>query len=306
MAIAVSIESIPPLLMASVRFLIAGAILYAIMVRRGDREGDRPTRAHWKSAWIIGTALLLGGNGFVVMAEQSVPTGIAALVIASVPLWLAFGDRLVFGQRLSWPAVLGLGIGFAGVALLVGQAAAGNVDPRGLGMLLAASLLWAAGSLYSRRAPLPKRPLVGAGMEMIAGGLSLLVASALSGEFGRLEVSSITFESAAGLAYLIVFGSWVGFTAYVWLLQNASVSLTGTYAFVNPVIAVLLGWAILGEAVTARTLVAGGVIVIGVALIVTARPAKPLPGEVAGGPAVRGRRRWRLRWLRARQPELQP
>jgi len=205
---------------------------------------------------------------------------------------------------LVWPAVVGLGIGFAGVGLLVGQAAAGNVDPRGIAMLLAASMLWAAGSLYSRRAPLPRRPLVGAGMEMIAGGFSLLIAGALSGEFAQLDLSAISFESVVGLVYLIVFGSWVGFTAYVWLLQNASVSLTGTYAFVNPVIAVLLGWGILGEAVTSRTLVAGGVIVLGVALIVTARPAKPLPGEAAG-PAIKPRR-WRLRSLRARQAEISP
>jgi drug/metabolite transporter (DMT)-like permease len=286
LAIRVAVRTIPPLMMGSIRFLLAGGILYLFAVRRGDRAGDRPTATHWRSAFIIGTALLLGGNGLVGYAEQRVPSGIAALLIATVPLWLAIGDRLRYGTRLSWQTVLGLAIGFGGVILLVGQSGAGKIDSLGAAALVAASLFWAAGSLYSRGAPLPRRPLVGTGMEMIAGGLVLAVVSVATGELGRLDLNSVSGESVLGLIYLIVFGSWVGFTAYIWLLRNARTSLVGTYAFVNPVVAVLLGWWLLGETITARTALAGGVIVVGVALIVTATRPQRSGDAVAGEPCA--------------------
>lgn len=280
LAIRVAVRTIPPLMMGAVRFLIAGGILYLVSIRRGDRVEDRPTAMHWRSAFIIGTALLLGGNGLVSFAEQRVPSGIAALLIATVPLWLAIGDRVRYGSRLSWQTVVGLAIGFGGVILLVSQSGAGKVDSLGAAALVAASVFWAAGSLYSRRAPLPRRPLVGTGMEMLAGGVVLAVVSLATGELSRLDLSGVSGESILGLAYLIVFGSWVGFTAYVWLLRNTRTSLVGTYAYVNPVVAVLLGWALLGEAVTGRTLLAGAVIVVGVALIVTSR--SPTRSDEAG------------------------
>ncbi|HVM11891.1 MAG TPA: EamA family transporter [Actinomycetota bacterium] len=287
LAIRVGVRTIPPLLMASARFLVAGTILYLIVRRRDPR---RLSSQHWRSAFLIGGALLLGGNGLVSIAEQSVPSGIAALIIASVPLFLASGDRVFFGKRLSWVAVVGLVVGFAGVALLVGQSVGGRFDLGGMLLLIGASISWASGSLYARAAPQPDNPVLGAAMQMMAGSLILVVVAGLTGEFARLDLGGISLESFLGLVYLIVFGSWVGFVAYVWLLKHVSVSLVGTYAYVNPVVAVLLGWAILGEAVTARTLVAGGIVIIGVALIVAAREPKPLAGDPAGAkPPVRHR-----------------
>jgi drug/metabolite transporter (DMT)-like permease len=276
LAIRVVVRTMPPFLTASVRFLVAGAILYAIAVRRGDREGDRPTRAQWVAATIIGGSLLLGGNGLVMFAEQSVPSGIAALIIASVPLWFAVLDRMVFGKRLSWPAVLGLAIGFGGLAMLLNPTG-GRLDPAGVAALVVASISWAGGSLYARHATLPRRPLVGTGMEMLAGGVLLALVAAVRGEFGQLDLATVSIQSVFGLAYLIVFGSLVAFAAYVWLLRVTRTTLVSTYAYVNPVVAVFLGWAILDERITVGTLVAGAIIVVAVALIVSARPAKQRP-----------------------------
>jgi drug/metabolite transporter (DMT)-like permease len=269
LAIRVVVGTMPPFLAASVRFLLAGAILYAVAVRRGDREGDRPNRAQWLAATIIGGSLLVGGNGLVMFAEQSVPSGITALIIASVPLWFAVIDRIVFRRRLSWPAVLGLAIGFGGLALLVNPTG-GRLDPAGVAALLVASLSWAGGSLYARHATLPKRPLVGTGMEMLAGGVLLALVAAVRGEFARFDVAAVSLESALGLVYLIVFGSLVAFAAYVWLLRVTRTTLVSTYAYVNPVVAVFLGWAVLAEPITAWTLVAGGIIVVA-----ASAPAEP-------------------------------
>jgi drug/metabolite transporter (DMT)-like permease len=281
LAIRVVVRTMPPFLSASIRFLVAGALLYAFAIRRGDRDGDRPGRAQWLAATVIGGSLLLGGNGLVMWAEQTVPSGIAALIIASVPLWMALLDRLVFGKRLSWLAVLGLAVGFGGLVLLVNPAG-GRIDPAGAAALVVASLSWAAGSLYARHAPLPKRPLVGTGMEMLAGGMLLAFVGAARGEFAQLDSAAVSLESVLGLGYLIVFGSLVAFAAYVWLLRVTRTTLVSTYAYVNPVVAVFLGWAVLAEPITAGTLVAGAIIVVAVALIVSARPAKqssPSPEE---------------------------
>jgi drug/metabolite transporter (DMT)-like permease len=276
LAIRVVVRTMPPFLAASARFLLAGAVLYAVTVRRGDREGDRPTRAQWVAAAIIGGSLLVGGNGLVMFAEQTVPSGITALIIASVPLWFAVIDRIVFRRRLSWPAVLGLAIGFGGLALLVNPTG-GRLDPAGVAALVVASLSWAGGSLYARHATLPKRPLVGTGMEMLAGGVLLALVAAVRGEFARFELAAVSLESALGLVYLVVFGSLVAFAAYVWLLRVTRTTLVSTYAYVNPVVAVFLGWAILDEPITMWTLIAGAIIVVAVALIVSARPARERP-----------------------------
>jgi drug/metabolite transporter (DMT)-like permease len=281
LAIRVADRTIPPFLMGGVRFLIAGGLMYAWAIRRGDRLGDRPTARQWLSATIIGGFLLLGGNGAVVWAEQHNPSGVTALLIATVPLWLALLDRLAFGKRLPALAVGGLVIGFGGVILLVGGKSAGRFHLAEVIVTLGGALLWAVGSLYARRAHLPSRPLVGTGMEMIAGGALLTVAGAVTGELGRVHISHISGESGLGFLYLIIFGSWIGFSSYVWLLRVAPVSLVGTYAYVNPVVAVLLGWAILSEAVAGRTLVAGAIILMGVALIILARPETP--GDPAEG-----------------------
>lgn len=289
LAIAVVVETFPPFLSAAIRFLVAGVLLYAWAIRRGDREGDRPTLRQWRAAAIVGGALLLGGNGMVVWAEQTVPSGIAALLVGTVPLWMALIAGALLRERMAWREVLGIVVGFGGVALLVGPIGGGGTfDPWGVAAVLFASISWASGSLYARRAPLPTRPLVGTAMEMIAGGLVLTLAAALTGELGRVEWAEISLASWVGTAYLVVFGSLVGFAAYAWLLRVAKTSLVATYAYVNPVIAVLLGWAILREPVTVRTLVAGLVIVGAVALIVSSRSeqGEEEPSGELGGPAV--------------------
>jgi drug/metabolite transporter (DMT)-like permease len=277
LAIRETILTIPPLLSASIRFLIAGGILYAITVRQGDRTGDRPTARQWGAATIIGGLLLLGGNGGVVWAEQHVATGVVALIIAMTPIWLAVLDRIVFGRRLPAIAVAGLVLGFGGLILLIGGAGEGRVSVAGITVAILGDLAWAVGSLYARSARLPRRPLVGTGMEMLMGGLLLGVAGLVTGEAAKFHPSQFSAESLLGLAYLIVFGSWIGFVAYVWLLRNAPTSLVSTYAYVNPVIAVFLGWLFLDEVIRARTLAAAGIIVVGVALIIWSRrgPTEP-------------------------------
>lgn len=288
LAIRVAVRTIPPLMSASVRFLIAGALMYAWAIRRGDRTGDRPTAVHWRSAFVIGTLMLFGGNGVVSLAEQTVPSGITALMIATVPLWLVLMARFALGERVTWRESLGIFVGFGGAALLAQPAFAGRLDLLGLVLLLVASISWAAGSLYTRRAPLPDRPLVGIGMEMIAGGLVLAVVSVAAGELGDLELSSISLESLVGLGYLIVGGSLIGFASYVWLLRVARTSLVATYAYVNPVVAVFLGWLILSERITVQTLIAGGVIIAAVAIIVSAQGAKASGGEPGATPEPAG------------------
>ena len=290
LGIDLAVRTIPPFLMASARFLIAGALLYAWAIRRGDRT-DRPTARHWLSAFLIAAPMLAVGNAAVGWAEQTLDTGTASLIIASVPLWMAVLDRVFYAQRLARAVVLGLVIGFAGVGLLVAPGGAGGAGSRAAFVLVFSSLAWASGSLYSRQALLPQRPQVAAAMQMLAGGLILVVVAAVSGELGRAHPEAISLESWLGLAYLVAVGSLLGFTAYMWLLRAAPTSLVATYAYVNPVVAVLLGTAVLGEPLTWRTLVGGGIIVASVALIVrTPRRdpetvVEPRPAAVA----VRGR-----------------
>jgi drug/metabolite transporter (DMT)-like permease len=226
------------------------------------------------------------GNGGVSWAQQTVPSGIAAIVIATIPLWVVVLDRVFFGARLSWVAALGVGVGFAGVAVLVNPTAPDRIDPAGGIALLVAAACWATGTLLSRGQRLTVPPLVGAGMQMLCGGIALVAAGLATGELD--DVATPSLKSALALAYLVVFGSLLAFSAYVWLLRNARVSLVATYAYVNPVVAVILGSLFLDEAVTTRTLVAGGVIVAAVALIVSARPA---PAGAPDRPTLRARAR---------------
>ncbi|MFN2589910.1 MAG: EamA family transporter [Actinomycetota bacterium] len=286
LAIKVAIDSIPPLLMAAVRFVLAGGLLLAWAVPRGGAAADPIGWRQWVAAAIVGGALLLGGNGGVVLAEErGVPTGIVALIVATVPLWMAVMDRVVTSTRLPTVAVVGLVLGFAGLALLVAGRSSGNTDLIGVGFVLTASFLWAAGSIYARRSALPKRAFVASGMELLCGGILLAVAGIISGELSRVHPRDITGDSVLALVYLIFIGSIVAYSAYVWLLGNAPLRLAGTYAYVNPVVAVFLGWAILSEPITARTLVASAVILIGVALIVTARPvAEPVAPPTDAAP----------------------
>jgi drug/metabolite transporter (DMT)-like permease len=284
LAIRVSNETLPPLIAAGLRFFVAGAVLYAVTVRRGDVEGDRLTRANWFAAGLVGAGLVAGGNGLVVLAEVTLPSGIIALIIALVPLWMALVDRVLLRHRVGWITTFGLLLGFGGAALLIGVAAFDAGAPLS-GMLIGvlASLSWTSGSLYSRNAPLPKRPLVGAGMEMMIGGAILVVAGVLRGELPLVRFEDFSAASLLALMYLVTIGSWVGFTSYVWLLRNARTSLVSTYAYVNPVVAVFLGWLILHETVTIRTIAAGAVILIAVAIIIStggaARRDEPVENE---------------------------
>ncbi|MEO8294828.1 MAG: EamA family transporter [Gemmatimonadota bacterium] len=276
LAIRFAIATIPPLLMAGVRFLIAGIILYIWSRARG---APKPERIHWRSATIVGGLLLLGGNGAVVWAEQRVPSGLTALVVAIVPVWIALMEWLrPGGRRPGWQVAGGLGLGTLGLVLLAspGDAALGaRIDLIGAAVLVLATLSWAAGSMKAKHSPLPASPLLGTGMEMIMGGILLVIGGTVLGEFGDLHVSLISTKSALSMLYLILFGSLVGFTSYVWLLRVSSPTRAATYAYVNPVVAVFLGWALASEAITLRTILAAAVIVGGVVLITSARSGSP-------------------------------
>ncbi len=279
-----AIETLPPFLMAGARFLVAGGVLYCVATLGG---APRPTWAQWGAAALVGGLLLLGGNGAVVWAEQSVPSGLAALLVAMAPLWMAVLDWVrPGGVRPSNGVALGLGLGFAGVILLVGPdelIGGGRVDPIGAGVLMLGSLSWAAGSIYSRHGQRPASPLLGSGMQMLAGGALLLLVGSATGEWVGFDYRAVSLRSLASLGFLIAFGSLVGFTAYIWLLRVTTVARASTYAYVNPAVAVFLGWALAGEALTLRTLLAAGVIVAAVVVITThqARQAAAARPEAA-------------------------
>ena len=272
LAIRVAVETIPPLTQSAVRFLIAGALLYAATIRSGDAAGDRPGRREWRDAAIIGGLLLAGGNGLLAIGEQTVPSGIAALIIATLPLWVAILGRIFFGVHLTRTIVAGTVIGFAGVVVLVWPTGgSGGLDPFGVAVVLLSPVFWATGSLFSRTAHVPRRPLVGTAMQMLAGSAVLFVLAVATGDIFQVRFAEITTASLAAVGYLILVGSLVGYTAYIWLLRVAPISLVSTYAFVNPVIAVLLGALVLAEPLEPRTLAAGAIIVLAVAVIVRAR-----------------------------------
>lgn len=276
--IAVMIETMPPLLAAGVRYATAGVLMLGALVvyarLRRDREPlERPNRAHWRSALIIGTLLLLGGNGGVVLAELLIPSGIAAVLIAMVPIWLSVFDAVLTRRRPSGLVIGGLAAGIVGVAvLLVPMEGVKGLDPLGVGLCVVAEISWAAGSLYARRAPLPRSLVMTTGMQMLAGGLVLVLAGSLLGEIGRTDVSEFSLRSIVAIAYLVIFGSIVAFTAYSWLLSNVPVSTVGTYAYVNPIVAVALGAIFLSEPITLRTLVATALILGAVVAMVSGRP----------------------------------
>jgi drug/metabolite transporter (DMT)-like permease len=272
LAIRLAIETMPPLLMAGTRFTVAGLLLFAWARTRGGAPA--PTRRQWGAAALMGVLLLACGNGGVSWSEQRVASGLAALLVALVPLWTVLLEWARPGGRRPAAAVLvGLALGLGGVALLVAPGSTGGrgVDPVGALVLLGATLAWSIGSVSARRLPLPSSPLMATALEMLAGGAALLVAGLAGGEGRALHLAAITPRSLLALGYLVVFGSLVAFTAFVWLLRVRPAGRVATYAFVNPAVAVLLGWAVLGEALAARTLVAAAVIVAGVALITTAQ-----------------------------------
>jgi drug/metabolite transporter (DMT)-like permease len=294
LGIAVAIETLPPLLMAAARFLLAGALLYALSTRFGDGEDDPVGRRQWLAALGTGGALFMVGNGGVVWGQQTVASGIAALLIATVALWIVVLDRVLFGRRLTRRELVGLLVGFGGLAVLVDPS--GGVDPAGAAVLAVAAVGWATGSLLSRGAALPRRPLVAASLQMLAGGVLLAVAGVVTGELSEVDLGAASQRSVAAFAYLVLFGSLLAFSAYAWLLRATRTSLVATYAYVNPVVAVGLGWLFLDEEITARTLLAGGVIVAGVALIIgTPGPAESESASARPGGRVAHRRAGRIR-----------
>jgi drug/metabolite transporter (DMT)-like permease len=275
---------LPPLVSAGLRFCFAGVLVLAVTVRRPAADGlpDPLGPRQWAAAAVVGVALLLGGNGMVSIAERRVASGPAAVIIATVPIWATLIAATLGREAVRARQAVGLTLGFAGVAVLVVGSGGGRLDAVGVIELVVAALSWSAGSVWSRTAPLVRRPLVMTGMEMLCGGIGCLVAGVVTGELSSVHLSQVPVKSWVSLGYLIVFGSMVAYTAYVWLLGNAPLSLVTTYAYVNPLVAVLLGVLLLGERFTARTGVATVVIVAGVALIVS-RPR----GEraAARGPA---------------------
>ena len=290
LAIRFAVESMPPFLAAGFRFLIAGAVLYAFRRLRGD---PTPLRIEWRSAAIVGLFLLVGGNGGVMWAEQRVASGIASLMIASVPLWMALLDSLRPGGRRpnSW-VVVGVLAGFAGILVLIGPAQLigieGEVDLLGALVLLLAAFFWAVGSLYNRGARLPDSPLLATGMEMLVGSLGLLILGSVTGEWGQLDIAAISTRSWLGFAFLVVFGSWVGFASYIWLLRVAPTMLVSTYAYVNPLVAILLGSLLAGEELTARVLLAAVFILGSVVLITLKQPAIMKSAPVQNTPSSSG------------------
>jgi len=297
LGIRIAVETLPPFLMAGTRFIVAGMLLLAWL---SWTRKVRPTPRQWRDNAIAGALLLLGGNGLVAWAEQTIPSGIATLVISIGPVFMVLLDWLVLvaggdpgrGARPTIATFAGLALGLLGLALLVGPDIAGNSStPLGGGRVLGlvvACATWSLGSLYIRYARQPAEPLTGSALQMLTGGGWLLAAAWLHGDFAQFDGAAVTVRSVVAWAYLVVVGSLVGFTTYVWLMKVSTPARVSTYAYVNPVVAVFLGWLIAGERVSGRMLLAAAVIVAGVAIITlqrgrkraappvgTARPARP-------------------------------
>ena len=268
LAIRVADETMPPLLTSGVRFFIAGAIVYSVLLVRRGRATLRVTRPQVVSCALIGTLLVAGGNGLVMVGEVHVPSGVAALIIASVPLWVVLYRRLG-GERVAGGTLAGVAVGFAGVALLLLPGGTGG-HARFLSLLLVclAAPCWALGSYLSKRRVLPADPFLSTALQMMLGGGASLLAGAASGEAGHVGLGAFSGRSLVAFAYLIAIGSLVAFTAYVWVLQHAPISKVATYAYVNPVVAIFLGWAILSEHITATIVAGAAVVVASVATIV--------------------------------------
>jgi drug/metabolite transporter (DMT)-like permease len=272
LAIRFAVATIPPFLMGATRFLVAGGLLYLFRRSRGDPV---PSQREWRGAGIAGLFLLTLGNGGVAWAEQRIPSGAAALLIGTTPLWFVLLDWLRPGGKWpGWPVLLSVLVGFAGIILLVGPgqlSGSAQLDLIGTAAVIFATVAWAAGSIYGRSAVFPASPLMGTAAEMLVGGMGLLVLGTMTGEWSRLNLSQVAPSSLWGLAYLIVFGSWVAFSAYVWLLRVAPTPLVATYAYVNPVVAVFLGSVIANEPLYPRTLLAAAIIIGSVILTTLAR-----------------------------------
>lgn len=271
LAVRFGIESFPPLVLAGLRHFTAGLILYPLARLRSRQK---PTPANWRAAAMVGVLLLLFGNGTVCWSEQLLPSGITALIVGTVSLWMVLIEWVRPGGTRPTPRIfVGLILGFIGLGFLVGPAhigGSGRVSPLGTTVLVLGSLCWAAGSVFSRHIQLPRSPLLGAGMQSLVGGALLLLVSIFSGEAASFDMHRVSSRSMAALAYLIIFGSLIGFSAYTFLLRVAPPGRVGTYAYVNPVVAMFLGWLFAGESLTLRTVLAGAIILTAVILVITA------------------------------------
>ena len=270
LAIRVMVETVPPLLGAGARFTVAGAVMLGVLALH---RSVRPTRAQLLSALAVGL-LLPGANAVVSLAEQEVPSALAALLIASVPLWVLLMRR-ASGEPVSRAGVAAVLVGFAGVALLLrpGEQSEG-ASLLALGAVVLAAVMWASGSFASPRLRLPADPLVSTGWQMLLGGLVIVAAGLAAGEAPEFDLQAFSTRSVVALLYLVVFGSWLAYTAYAWLLQNAPISRVATYAYVNPVVAIILGYLILDEVITPITLIGAAIIVVSVALVVRIESAR--------------------------------
>jgi drug/metabolite transporter (DMT)-like permease len=272
LAIRYAVQTMPPLLMAGARFSVSGVMLYAWARARG---APRPTAVEWRVAVVTGVLMLCLGNGSVGWAEQRIPSALAALIVAVVPLWMVVFDwMLPGGERPTLSVIAGVVVGLGGLVVLVGPEHVdtnGPVDIVGALVLVAASMAWAFGSVYNSRGARPESATMSTGLQMLGGSVALVASGLALGEGHRASISQISAASWVGWLYLVTFGSLIGFTAYIYLLKEVSPAKASTYAYVNPVVAMLLGWAIAGEAITPRTLVAATIILGGVALITVAR-----------------------------------
>jgi drug/metabolite transporter (DMT)-like permease len=282
-----AVETIPPLLMMGVRHLIAGALLYGWVRWRGT---PAPKLREWLHPGLIGTLLFLGGHGSLAWAEQRVPSGIAALLVATLPMWIVILARVKGTERkLGGRALTGLILGFLGVTVLFGPDAwrhNGELNLMGAGAVLFGTFIWAAGTIYMRSVKMPESPVLSSAMQMLAGGASLMIAAVLTGEGGGFHLAAVTARSWLALAYLILFGSIIAFTAYSWLHMVASPSRVATYAYVNPVVAVLIGWALASEPVGVFTVIAMIVILVGVGLVNTGHREEHAPTQDVVGEEV--------------------
>jgi drug/metabolite transporter (DMT)-like permease len=301
LGIRIAVETMPPFLMAGVRFLVAGAIVAAFIALT---RGFHATRKQWRDNAIIGGFLCLGGNGLVSWSEQKIPSGIATLIISAGPVFIVLMDWAVHafykdGKRGTKPGALtfaGLILGFIGLAILVGPdvlaTGAGSLDPWRVLGLLAATLLWGVGMIYMRYASSPAEPFTASGIQMLCGSGWLLLTGVLTGELANFDPTIITARSVIAWSYLVIFGSLIGFSTFTWLMKHSTPARVSTYAYVNPVVAVFLGWLVLHEPVSPRIFAAAAVIIAGVATITIAKIKKPVaPPAAALAPAEPARER---------------
>ncbi len=270
LAIALMVETMPPLLAAGTRFVAVGLILLPVLAWRRGAHVWRPSRAELLAAGFVGL-MLPGANAVISVAEQTVPSGLAALLIASIPLWVILLRR-VSGERISRRSIVAVLVGFAGVALLMKPE--GEATIFGLLACIGGALMWAIGSFASPRISLPRDPLVSTAWQSLLGGLVIVAVGLVGGEAGDVHFGEFSGRSIFGLIYLITFGSLLAFSCYAWLLQNAPISKVSTYAYVNPVVAIALGWLILSESITPLTLIGAGIIIVSVALVVRAESSR--------------------------------